>query len=105
MQPVLLSRLRNVSWPMFGKACRGTPFRPIERTPRAPDQADPALALEDQQVERRSLTGQPGKQDVSLAAVMGLVVEEVDQQRREILLDLHRVARCAITDGRLQAVI
>jgi len=31
-----------------------------------------------------------------LAAVMGLVIEEVDQERRQLLLDLYRAARRAI---------
>src|SRR5436189_981774 len=59
-------------------------------------EADAGLALEDQQVEGRGLALEAGQQAMRLAAVMGLVVEEMQQQRHQRLLDLSRVAQRAI---------
>src|SRR5882724_1760592 len=74
-------------WPPLG--CR-------EAAALALGEADAGLALEDQQVEGRSLAFEAGQQAVRLATVMGLVVEEMQQQRHQRLLDLSRVAQRAI---------
>jgi hypothetical protein len=56
------------------------------------------LALVDQEVEGGGGAGEPGQEAVGLAAVVGLVVEEVHQRRRQRLLDVARVRDRAVAE-------
>src|SRR5260370_26913760 len=82
--------MRALSW---------TPLRLREIAALALGDADAGLALKDEQVEGRRLAGQFGEQAMRLAAMMRLMIEEMEQQRREILLDLDRAARRPVAQG------
>ena len=51
----------------------------------------PARPLEQDEVERGRLARDCGEQAVNLTAVVGLVVEEMDESRSERLFEIHRV--------------
>src|SRR5258707_14921821 len=61
--------------------------------------AEPSLALEKDQIERRRIAGDRRKQAMRLPAVMGLVVEKMVERGRKLLLDMGRVRDGAIADA------
>src|SRR5262249_9659371 len=64
--------------------------------------ADTGLALVDQQIEGRRLAIETCQDGMGLAAVVGLVIEEMEQKRHQLLLDLRRAAGCAIAQRTVQ---
>src|SRR5215468_2667082 len=58
--------------------------------------ADPGLALVDQKIERRRLANDARQDAMGLAAVVGLMVEEMQQNRGQILHNLGRATGRAI---------
>src|SRR5260221_8143456 len=76
----------------------GATLRPREIAAPALGDANAGLALKNEQIEGRRLAGPLGEETMRLAAMVRLVAEEMQQQRREILLDLGRIARRAIAD-------
>src|SRR5712671_1087816 len=88
-----------------GELCsRRQALRRQKRAAAALDQARAGLALVNQEVERRRLAGDLSQEAMRLAAVMRLVIEEVQQQRRQQLLDLRGAARAAVADRACEVV-
>src|SRR5919199_6546480 len=83
---------------MARAACsRSGPVRPWTRGLRS-RQPHSALALEEDQIERGCVARKAREQGMDLPAVVGLVVEEVEQSGGERLFELGRVGDVAIAD-------
>ena len=78
------------------EACRGTGVG------RKLCQADAGLPLEHDEVQRRCSPGEARQQGVNLSAMMGLVVEEMDQSRCQRLLEIGRIRNGAVAQQAVQ---
>src|SRR5579872_2080820 len=97
--PVPRSRARRAAASARQRSWSGWPALWLgEIAALACQQAGAGFPLIDQQIEGRRLAGEPGQQAMGLAAMMGLMVEEMQQERRQPLFDLRRTPGAAIAD-------
>src|SRR5579883_3385418 len=70
----------------------------VEKSPPWPLIIPAPVALIDQQVEGRRLTRDLGQEAMRLATMMGLVIEEMQEQWRQMLLEVGGAPRAVIAD-------